>query len=259
MAWFRRAAHPEEQLSAYVDGELNAHARRVVEAHLAGCEECSALAEELRQTKSLLAALPRQATSRSFVLGQEYAVQRRAAPRRASFTFAPVAALTVLVALLFVDTVDFSSMSSSSDDAGGAATSGAPAAERQAESADKGAADAGAQTFEGPLAPQGTQTPFSAAGASTDSAASTPNSTSSAAGAVTEPAASTPNPTAAAPPSLDRGGADAGDDDSFFLPSNGAAEDESGGISTLRILEIVAALALVASLAVVYLPRVTRR
>jgi hypothetical protein len=36
-------------------------------------------------------------------------------------------------------------------------------------------------------------------------------------------------------------------------------EDSSSGLSTLRILEIVAAAALVASLAVVYLPRVRSR
>ena len=140
MAWFSRDAHPERQLSAYVDGELDARARSVVQAHLAACEACSALAEELQQAKSLLAALPRQAPGRSFALGPEYAVQRRAEARRSSFTFAPVAALTVLVALLFVDAVNFSSMSSSSDTAGGASTSGAPAAARQAESADKDAA-----------------------------------------------------------------------------------------------------------------------
>ena len=239
MAWFRHDAHPEEQVSAYIDGELDARARRAVEAHLGGCEACTALAGELRQTKSMLAELPRQAPARQFVLGPEYAVARRAAPRRSSSTFAPVAALTVLVALLFVDAADFSG-TSSSEDAGGFTSAGAPA--RQSESADKGAGDAAADTSQAPLA----------TGAAAESSANQP--TGAADGA--------PNPTAAAAPATqDRSAAEEDDfeDDAFFLPPNATAEAEPGGISTLRVLEIVAALTLLASVAFLYLPRVRRR
>jgi hypothetical protein len=167
MAWFRRAAHPEEQLSAYVDGELDARARRRVEAHLAGCDACSALLAELQVTKSMLAALPRQEPRRSFRLGPQYAAQPRPVARRSAWTFAPAAALTVLVALL---AVDLAGLSSSSNDAGSFSTAGAS----RPESADKAA---GGQTLNAPDVPksdsaaqnQPTQVPR-AAGPAVDSA-----------------------------------------------------------------------------------------
>ena len=108
MTWFRRSAHPEEELSAYVDGELGERARRAVERHLATCEACSSLLQELRETKSLLRELPQVGPRRSLALGPEFAVEPKVAPsRRPAFTFAPAAvALSVFVALLFVDAVD---------------------------------------------------------------------------------------------------------------------------------------------------------
>ncbi|HWC28779.1 MAG TPA: zf-HC2 domain-containing protein [Dehalococcoidia bacterium] len=244
MAWFRRDAHPEEQLSAYVDGELSLSALRAMEAHLAACEACSALAEELRETKSLVAALPRQETARAFTLGPQFAVPARSQPaRRSSFTFAPVAALTVLVALLFVDAANFSGMSSSSEDAG--STAGA----RQTDAIDKGeegGAAGGTQTFEAPAAAEST------ANQSTTDSALTPQPTPA-------PAAAS----GATPPSAQAGQDRAAtDDDATEEPATLTVEpdgEESDGISTLRVLQIVAALALVFSLGVVYLPRVLRR
>ena len=59
MAWFRHDAHSGQQLSAYIDGELDARARSAVEAHLATCEACSAQAEELRQANATLFKLER--------------------------------------------------------------------------------------------------------------------------------------------------------------------------------------------------------
>jgi anti-sigma factor RsiW len=240
MAWFRRETHPEEQLSAYVDGELDARARRGVEIHVTACEACSALLDELRETKSMLAALPRQAPARSFALGLEYDRTRQPEPRRSSFTFAPVAALTVLVALLFVDAADFSTSSSEND--AGSLASEAPTAGRQAESAQDSAGAAGAtpQTFQVPQA----------TGAAAE-AAPDQGPTAAQAGA--------PDPTpiarAAAGQDVDE---EKSQDDQFFLP-DGAPQPEveagSDGISTLRVLQIVAALALVVSLGVVYLPR----
>ncbi|NBD24976.1 anti-sigma factor family protein [Paenibacillus glycinis] len=47
--------HPEEQLSAYLDDELNPDERRKVEDHLATCASCQALLEELAYTKQDLA------------------------------------------------------------------------------------------------------------------------------------------------------------------------------------------------------------
>jgi anti-sigma factor RsiW len=242
MAWFNRGAHPEEQLSAYVDGELDARARATVQSHLTECEACSALVDELRQTKSMLAALPRQESPRSFALGPQYAVPRRAALRPSRFGFAPVAALTVLLALLFVDAADFSRTSSSDDSAaGGASTADLPTAARQAESAEKD--DAGA------AASDSSRTPFSAAG----SAESSPNS-----GTPTAPNAQGASATPI-PPAQDRAAPAPEESPQATLSTFDRDEDDSDGISTLRILEIVAALALVTSLGVIYLPRLFNR
>lgn len=48
----------EEELTAYVDGELPAARRAEVEAHLGTCEECRSTEALLRRTLSSLAALP---------------------------------------------------------------------------------------------------------------------------------------------------------------------------------------------------------
>jgi anti-sigma factor RsiW len=48
MAWFRHNAHPEEQLSAFVDGELGPRVRRAVEDHVAACQSCATLLAELQ-------------------------------------------------------------------------------------------------------------------------------------------------------------------------------------------------------------------
>jgi hypothetical protein len=287
MAWFRRDAHPEEQLSAYVDGELDSRARRFVQAHLATCGACSALVDELRQTKSMVASLPRPVAPRAFVLGPEYAVPRRASARRSSFTFAPVAALTVLLALLFVDASNFSN-STSSDEVGEATSGGAPAAARQAESTQKdSAAGAPQDGFQAPQPTPATQTGTGTAAtqvppttrvaeSDTGTGANQPQAASSAADASATPQPFRAPQTAESAPTqapLAAGGVDAtpvasvpqeraapGDTEegptaTLDVPQAGP-EDSSGGLSTLRIMEIVAGAALVASLAVVYLPRV---
>lgn len=57
-----------EQLSAYLDGELEAEERMALEAHLVGCAACQLALAELRQTRKLLRALPQPALPRSFTL-----------------------------------------------------------------------------------------------------------------------------------------------------------------------------------------------
>jgi anti-sigma factor RsiW len=47
-----------DQLSAYIDGELEPHDRARVEAHLSTCAECSATIDALRATLADLSALP---------------------------------------------------------------------------------------------------------------------------------------------------------------------------------------------------------
>ena len=48
-------------LSAYIDGVLNSDERSRVDSHLKDCTECKLDLEELRHTKSRLAAAPRRA------------------------------------------------------------------------------------------------------------------------------------------------------------------------------------------------------
>lgn len=51
-------AHPEGQLSAYLDGALDAAERGQVDTHLAGCIHCRARLADLAATSNLLAELP---------------------------------------------------------------------------------------------------------------------------------------------------------------------------------------------------------
>lgn len=39
--------HPDDLLSAYIDNELNANEHRIIEDHLASCEQCRTLFEDL--------------------------------------------------------------------------------------------------------------------------------------------------------------------------------------------------------------------
>ena len=56
--------HPEpEQLSAYVDGELDGRERDDLEQHLTGCSDCSATVRAIRATLADMRALPTPAPS----------------------------------------------------------------------------------------------------------------------------------------------------------------------------------------------------
>src|SRR6266542_3334910 len=57
-----------EQLNAYLDGELDAHARASVEAHLRTCLACQAELEQLRITRSALQALAPLRAPRPFTV-----------------------------------------------------------------------------------------------------------------------------------------------------------------------------------------------
>lgn len=293
MTWFRRSVHPEEDLSAYVDGELGERARRAVETHLASCEACSTLLRELQDTKSLLSELPRVEPRRSLTLGREFAVERRVAPapRRPSFTFAPAVALTILVGLLFVDAID--TTGGGSDDNGTFSSAGSTAASRTAEQPEAAAglaleaskaADAEDSATQGAAASAASQADEeSAAGESSSAGGGTDGTAAGAAPAAADAAAgaeASGTPVAAlAPPSQDSAAEpetapsplarEAGEDDDFAADSPAVApeetstlagpDDSSGGLSTLRILEILAALAFAASLLAVFLPRIVGR
>jgi len=59
--------HVDNDLSAYLDGELAPSDRARVESHLAGCDRCASRLAELRSTASLISALPSPRPSRSLV------------------------------------------------------------------------------------------------------------------------------------------------------------------------------------------------
>ena len=274
MGWFRRNEHDEEQLSAYLDGELNARQTENVERHLSVCDACAALLEELRETRTLLFALPAQPPPRSFVLGPEHArapVRDVARPsKRFNLALAPAAALSVFVALVAVDLGGISSSSSdessngftaaTSRQADDATASGGAALEApgQSESSDSSAdgADVDGEPANSPepaTAPDGGE-PGSAAG--TGPAEGT--------GPVGPPAIMSaeeaPSPAAEGDSAL-RSTGEAADEES--LPEPIALEspesEEDGGVSTLRILQVLTGAAFLASGFYVFVwPRISR-
>ena len=263
MGWFRRNEHDEEQLSAYLDGELDARQAENVERHLSSCAACSALLEELRETRALLSALPAQAPPRSFVLGAEYArasVRDVARPsKRFNLALAPALALTVFVALVFVDLTNSTSSTTSDEspstlsmatarqagndaiasDAAGSELAPPPAGTVDSSAGGAGSTGKNGPTDTAPVAPQAndgstTETP------TTMSAGLAPPEPTSGAGA-----AAASQPSDASPPQPQ----------GFEAPDT----DNGDGISTLRILEIVAGLVFLASGFYVFMwPRLSR-
>lgn len=71
-----------EELSAYLDHELNDDARLRVAEHVAGCADCQARLDGLRQTAYAIRALPMETPRRTFTIP---------AKRRESLRWAPVA------------------------------------------------------------------------------------------------------------------------------------------------------------------------
>src|SRR3989442_7901539 len=71
-----------EELSAYLDHELDDDARARVAEHVAGCPDCQARLDGLRQTAYAIRALPMETPTRTFTIP---------AKPRESFRWAPVA------------------------------------------------------------------------------------------------------------------------------------------------------------------------
>ena len=65
-----RRRHPigDEELNAYIDGELDDAVRSRVEAHVESCAACREAVDELRTVSQALQALPRAQAPRSFAL-----------------------------------------------------------------------------------------------------------------------------------------------------------------------------------------------
>jgi hypothetical protein len=110
-----------DQLSAYIDGELEAAAAERLEAHLAACEGCRLELEQLRVTAVALRDLPEAEAPRSFTLSPKAtrlgeSPERAAARRPLTRATAPLAlgmrlaAAGVAVALAAVFVVDLSGL-----------------------------------------------------------------------------------------------------------------------------------------------------
>jgi anti-sigma factor RsiW len=138
--WRKRHEVTQDDLSAYVDGELPPARLAAVERHLAGCEACRTAVEELNAVRTMLAAMPAITPARSFTLSAAQAekpVAARPASRgRSPFAFAPAIAAVLFVAIVGADLA--SNASVSDDDAGGAPTLAMESA-RQADSPAAGA------------------------------------------------------------------------------------------------------------------------
>src|SRR5687768_7268311 len=84
LGWLRGDAHwRDEDISAYLDGELAASAAARLESHLTGCERCREARDGFIEVKAAVHALPVVAAPRSFALGPEMARdESRATPSR---------------------------------------------------------------------------------------------------------------------------------------------------------------------------------
>jgi hypothetical protein len=100
----RRSDHPSpEELSAYLDGQLDQTSRTWVDAHVRGCERCAREVASLRATVRLLAALPQVAAPRSFALRDDAIRSRRGVWWDASLRAAAAVAAVLFVVLGIVD------------------------------------------------------------------------------------------------------------------------------------------------------------
>ena len=107
MLWFNRHRSLRDQLSAYIDGELDASATERLESHLAECGRCRQEMEQLRATIAALQGLPAVEPPRSFTLSPERAALRPQMPMASPLAFgARMAAAGVAAALAVVLVVD---------------------------------------------------------------------------------------------------------------------------------------------------------
>ncbi len=107
MFWFNRHNRLRDQLSAYIDGELDASAAERLERHMAECGRCSQEMEQLRATVAALQGLPAVQPPRSFTLSPERVALRPPAPVASPLAFgARIAAAGVAATLAIVLVVD---------------------------------------------------------------------------------------------------------------------------------------------------------
>lgn len=107
MFWFNRHRRLRDQLSAYIDSELDVSAAERLERHLAECGRCRREMEQLRATVAALQELPAVEPPRSFTLSPERVAPRPPMPVASPLAFgARIAAAGVAAALAVVLVVD---------------------------------------------------------------------------------------------------------------------------------------------------------
>ena len=107
MFWFNRHRRRRDQLSAYIDGELDASAAERLERHLSQCGRCRREMEQLSATVAALQELPAVEPPRSFTLSPERVAPRPPMPVASPLAFgARIAAAGVATALAVVLVVD---------------------------------------------------------------------------------------------------------------------------------------------------------
>jgi len=143
--------HPLEDLSAYLDGELDGGRRVAVESHLAACDSCRTRLAQLRATARLIAALPLPVPARSLV--PRVAVPIWLAPLRTLATIGSGAALFLFIASAL--TTSFTQTSSG----GAAAPALAPQPEQVQSDRARGIASAGPSGAAGAAGPAGPSGP----------------------------------------------------------------------------------------------------
>jgi predicted anti-sigma-YlaC factor YlaD len=93
--------HVTVNLSAYLDGLLNAGERAQLEAHLRSCSGCQADLNSLRYVVTMTRSLPEMRAPRSFTLSPEMAAQARPY-RQFGWIYASMRGFTALAAVLLV-------------------------------------------------------------------------------------------------------------------------------------------------------------
>lgn len=87
--------HPDELLSAYVDGELDSDDATVLEAHVADCADCAAELADIDRVRDMIRAMPIAMAPAGFV---DELIRRRRRASRYGVVFGAAAAVVALVA-----------------------------------------------------------------------------------------------------------------------------------------------------------------
>ncbi len=249
LIWFDGHRRFRDDLSAYIDGELPRPRAADLEAHLAVCEACGRVLEDLRATVLTLAGLPEVAPPRSFALTPEQAA--RPAGRR------PVAGLPAVtaglrlagaglaVALAVVLIVDLAGSGGSGGN--GAQTAAGPAALQMQEKSADTSADRGAPPPQAAAAPASTPAIGAVAGSVGGGEGGGGGTSSGGGGPDGQVFASPPTP----PPGVIGSAATVTNGLAVASPSalsyQPATAQSEGGIDVLRVMEIGLAITVVAA------------